>query len=384
MTAKYDLLLKGGRIIDPSQGVNDSLDVAFAGGKVAALSKDIPSAESDETVEVNGKLVVPGLIDLHGHFAHKITPFRADPDAVCLPVGVTTAVDTGSTGWINFPGFRAYVIERVDTRLYAFLHLSSLGVSTVLTLGIPDTEDFRLAREEEAVQCIEENRDLILGVKVRLSPHGTTVANAVPSMEMARRVADRTGTKFMVHVMDSPLPMAEVVKYLRRGDILTHAFHGEEHNIMDAGGEVRPEMRQARRDGLVFDTGCFMRHFSIPVCRAAIEQGFEPDTISTDIVGPRPGTVCYNLLELMSIFHELGMGLDDVVRATTIDPAAVIGRDDLGRLEVGAVGDAAVLDIQQGSFYFEDGLGHSIEVEKRLAPVLTVKDGRRWVAGERG
>ena len=173
----------------------------------------------------------------------------------------------------QLPGFRAYVIERVDTRIYAFLHLSSLGVSTVLTLGIPDTEDFRLAREEEAVRCIEENRDLLLGIKVRLSPHGTTVANAVPSMEMARRVADRTRTKFMVHVMDSPLPMAEVVKYLSRGDVVTHAFHGEEHNIMDAGGEVRPEMRQARRDGIVFDTGCFMRHFSIPLCRSAIEQG---------------------------------------------------------------------------------------------------------------
>ena len=382
MTAKYDLLLKGGRIIDPSQGVDGKLDVAFAGGKVAAMSKDIPSSESDETVEVNGKLVVPGLIDLHGHFAHKITPFRADPDAVCLPVGVTTAVDTGSTGWINFPGFRAYVIERVDTRLYAFLHLSSLGVSTVLTLGIPDTEDFRLAREEEAVQCIEANRDIILGIKVRLSPHGTTVANAVPSMEMARRVADRTKTKFMVHVMDSPLPMAEVVKYLRRGDILTHALHGEEHNIMDAGGEVRPEMRQARRDGIVFDTGCFMRHFSIPLCRSAIEQGFEPDTISTDIVGERPGTVCYNLLEIMTIFHHLGMGLEAIIRGTTVAPAAVIGRDDLGRLQVGAVGDAAVLDIEHGSFHFEDGLGHSIEAEKQFAPVLTVKDGKRWVPRE--
>ena len=384
MTAKYNLLLKGGRIIDPSQVLNDSMDIAFAGGKVAALSKDIPREESDETVEVSGKLVVPGLIDLHGHFAHKITPFRADPDATCLPIGVTTAVDTGSTGWINFPGFRAYVIERVDTRLYAFLHLSSLGVSTVLTLGIPDTEDFRLAREEEAVQCIEANRDLILGIKVRLSPHGTTVANAVPSMEMARRVADRTNTKFMVHVMDSPLSMAEVVTYLRRGDVVTHAFHGEEHNIMDAGGEVRPEVRQARCAGIVFDTGCFMRHFSMPICRSAIDQGFEPDTISTDIVGERPGTVCYNLLEIMSIFHDLGMGLEQVVRATTSGPAAVIGREDLGHLGVGAEGDAAVLDIEHGSFYYEDQLGHSIEAEKRLAPVLTVKDGKRWMPRKEG
>ena len=126
-----------------------------------------------------------------------------------------------------------------------------------------------------------------------------------------------------------------------------------------------------------------MRHFSIPICRSAIEQGFEPDTISTDIVGPRPGTVCYNLLEIMSIFHDLGMGLEQVVRATTVGPAAVIGREDLGHLGMGAVGDAAVLDIEQGSFYYEDQLGHSIEAKKRLAPVLTVKDGKRWVQGNR-
>ena len=378
MSHRYDLLLTGGNVIDPAQGLSGRMDVAFIDGKIASISENISSETAKDVVAVNDKLVMPGLIDLHGHFAHKITPFRADPDTTCLPIGVTTAVDTGSTGWINFPGFRAYVMERVDTRLYAFLHLSSLGVTTVLTLGIPDTEDFRLAREEEAVQCIEENRDLILGIKVRLSPHGTTAANAVPSMEMARRVAEKTNTKIMVHVMDSPLPMKEVFDYLRPGDVVTHAFHGTEHNITTDGIRVRDEAWEAREKGVIFDTGCFMRHFSLPLCRAAVEQGFDPDTISTDIVGPRPGTTCYNLLEVMSIFLELGMEVDEIVRATTINPSKVIGDEGLGSLVIGSVGDVAVLDIVAGDFYYEDQLGDSIRANKRFEHVVTVKDGAIW------
>ena len=204
MPFDYDLVLKGGEVVDPSQGLRGVRDIGFKDGRVRAVEASIAPETAAEVVEVAGKLVVPGMIDLHGHFAHRLYPYRADPDSYCLGIGVTTAVDAGSVGWANFEAFRTYVIERVDTRLYAFVHLSTLGLTTLTTMGIPDLEDFRWAKAEEAIQCIRENRDVVLGVKVRLSPTGTTAANAVPAMEMARRVADETGSKLMVHVMESP------------------------------------------------------------------------------------------------------------------------------------------------------------------------------------
>jgi dihydroorotase len=374
----YDLMLKGGEVVDPSQGLRRVRDLGFKDGRVAAVEASIPPGAAAEVVDVAGKLVVPGLIDLHGHFAHRIYPYRADPDAYCLAIGVTTAVDAGSVGWANFEAFRDYVIRRVDTRMYAFVHLSTLGLTTLTTMGIPDLEDFRWARAEEAVQCIRENRDLVLGVKVRLSPMGTTAANAVPAMEMARRVADETDSKIMVHVMESPLPLDQVFGYLKPGDVATHIFHEDVHNVLDETGRVRQHVREAQQRGIVFDTAGAMRHCSIPVSRAAFEQGLLPDTISTDRNQPRPGAVNYDLLEHMTIFLELGVPLDDVVRMVTSNASAAIGREELGTLRPGSIGDAAVLELQQGDFGFEDGLGNSLRASRRFAPVLTVKDGARW------
>jgi dihydroorotase len=353
-------------------------DVGFKDGRVAAVEADISPAAAAEVVDVTGKLVAPGLIDLHGHFAHRIYPYRADPDSYCLAVGVTTAVDAGSVGWANFQGFRDYVIRRVDTRMYAFVHLSTLGLTTLTTMGIPDLEDFRWARAEEAIRCIRENREMVLGVKVRLSPTGTTAANAVPAMEMARRVADETDSKMMVHVMESPLPLDQVFGYLKPGDIATHILHGDVHNVLDETGRVRQHVREAQQRGVVFDTAGAMRHCSISVSRAVIEQGLLPDTISTDRNQPRHGSVNYDLLEQMTIFLELGVPLDEVVKMVTANASAAIGRDELGTLRPGSIGDAAVLELEEGDFGFEDGLGNSLRASRRFASVLTVKDGARW------
>ncbi|MCE2403753.1 MAG: amidohydrolase family protein [Dehalococcoidia bacterium] len=378
MAFDYDLVLKGGEVVDPAQGLRAVRDVGFKDGLVAAVEADIPPAVAAEVVDVAGKLVAPGLIDLHGHFAHRIYPYRADPDSYCLAVGVTTAVDAGSVGWANFQAFRDYVIGRVDTRMYAFVHLSTLGLTTLTTMGIPDLEDFRWARAEEAIRCIQENRDVVLGVKVRLSPTGTTAANAVPAIEMARRVADETDSKMMVHVMESPLPLDQVFGYLKAGDIATHIFHGDVHNVLDEAGQVRQHVREAQQRGVVFDTAGAMRHCSIPVSRAAVEQGVPPDTISTDRNQPRSGMVNYDLLEHMSIFLELGVPLDDVIRMVTVNASDAIGREELGTLRPGSIGDAAVLELEEGEFGFEDGLGNSLRASRRFAPVLTVKDGARW------
>jgi dihydroorotase len=385
MPAEYDLVLSGGELLDPAQGLRARLDVAFKDGRVAALAPDIAGPSARETVDASGKLVVPGLIDFHGHYAYRISPFRADPDPTNLPIGVTTAVDAGTTGWINFPAFRAYVIDQAVTRLYAFIHLSSMGTFLVhagRAMGVPlaDLGDFRFARRDEAVRCIQENRDVVLGVKVRLGANGTGHENAVPALKMARDIAQETGTRVMVHVYESPLPLSEVVGHLASGDIITHAFHGDTHNILGDDGRVRPEVWSAYRNGIVFDTGCYAGHFSLPVSRAAVEQGLLPHTLSTDAVGLDHPTRSnnYDLLGIMSMFLALGMPFEDVVRSVTATPASYIGRDDLGTLRVGAVGDAAVFELEEGSFDYTDSISTSIATQRRFSPVLTVKDGKVW------
>ena len=382
MAITHDLLLKGGEVVDPSQGLHALRDVAFKDGKVAAISENLDAAFAAEVVDVTGKLVTPGLIDLHGHFAHGIVPGNPHPDEVCTANGITTCVDAGTVGWFHFEGFRRYVIEPADARIFAFVHLSFLGQAPVAAMRMPDMEDLRWAREDEAVDCIEANRDVVLGVKVRLSPSGTTEANAVACMEAARRIADRSGTKIMVHVFQTPLPYAQVLHYLTPGDIVTHCFQEDTQSVLDEQGRIRSEVWTAYRDGIIFDTAGAPRTFSLPVCRSAIDQGMPPHTISTDILTSpkaRPHN-SYTLHQHMSIFLELGMSLDQVVGAVTSNPAAAIGRDGLGSLKVGCTGDAAVLDLQDGDLGYEDGLGHTLRASRSFEPVLTVKDGRHWRA----
>ena len=390
MQTKFDLILKGGDVVDPAQNLRGVRDVAFKDGKVAAISESIDAATCDEVIDVKGKLVTPGLIDLHGHFAYRISPGRADPDPTNLAIGVTTAIDAGSTGWMNFPGFRSYVIEKVDTRLLAFIHLSSIGTMPG-TIQIPDLEDFRYARSDEAMKCIEENRDLVLGMKVRLTPNGTTLRNAVPALEMARGICDQTSSQMMVHVMESPIPLGTVYEHMNPGDIATHCFHGDEHNVLDERGRVSSETWDAYEGGVVFDTACFAKHFAIPVCRQAIAEGLLPHTLSTDKVGdcpPAPALIryCapyppknYNLLEVMSIFLGMDMSVEQVIERVTIRPASVVGWEELGSLRVGTTGDASVLELEEGKFAYPDMLGDEVQAERRFAPSLTIKDGRRWV-----
>ena len=166
--------------------------------------------------------------------------------------------------------------------------------------------------------------------------------------------------------------------YLKPGDIATHIFHGDVHNVLDGSGQVRSHVREAQQSGVVFDTAGAMRHFSLSLCRAVVEQGLLPDTISTDRNQPRHGSVNYDLLEHMSIFLELGVSLDDVVRCVTANASAAIGREELGTLRPGSIGDAAVLELEEGDFGFEDGLGNDLRASRRFAPVMAVKDGARW------
>ncbi|MDD9995955.1 MAG: amidohydrolase/deacetylase family metallohydrolase [Dehalococcoidia bacterium] len=406
MATRYDLVIKGGEVIDPAQGVHGVLDVAFSGGRVAALDPAIPAAEARHTIDAAGKLVTPGLIDVHGHYFEHVVPWAIGADEACLPNGVTTTVDAGSSGWTHFGAFREFILSKERTRLMALLNLSSLGMLNPLrpggfgpTIGISggpgyllphetagELMDLRYAQVEETVQCIRDHPNVLLGVKIRLDHTISGTDNVIPALERARKVADITDTFMMVHVARVPVPMAKVFEYMKPGDIITHVFHSAENNILDAEGNVLPEVLEARDKGIIMDIGAAKPNIGIDISRAAIAQGFLPDTISSDITKPVNDVgYIYNLPDVMSMYLGLGMSVEETITAVTLNPARAIDREsELGTLRVGVVGDATVLDLEQGRFSYDDGDGKVLEAGRRFRPVATVKDGAAWTPREPG
>ncbi len=402
MPDRFDLVLKGGEVIDPAQGLRAVRDVAFEAGRIAAIEEDISPVDAREVVDVTGKIVTPGLIDIHGHYFEHIVPFATAADSVCLPNGVTTTVDAGSSGWLHFDGFKEFILSREQTRLMALVNLSALGMMaprrsigddfgpTIGISGGPQTlldphsvgelQDLRYAQVEEAVRCIRDNANVALGVKIRIDHEISGTANTIPALERARTVADMTDSFVMVHVARVPIPLAEVFEYLRPGDIVTHIFHSAENNVLDERGNVRTEVREARDKGIVFDIGAARRNFGIGLSIAAIEQGLPPTTLSSDITKVRPQSpVVYNLPEIMTLYMTLGMSLEEVIAATTQNASLAIGQTgELGTLAEGAIGDATVIELEEGDFTYDDGGGESVSTDRRISPVMTIKDGKVW------
>ena len=378
MTAPYDLLLTGGTVVDPSQDLHQRCDVAFRDGRVAAVAPHLALDAATEVIDVTGNLVVPGLLDIHGHFFYRGWPGAVAPDVACLPSGVTTAVDAGSTGWGNYPALRDYIMQPSHTRLYAFVHLCATGL-TSLTARIGELQNLDFAQTDQAIRCIAENPEHVLGVKVRIDHRATGTDNAEPALRLAHQVADATHSRMMVHVSNTPLPLVRIFDFMRPGDIATHILNGHEHGVLDGNGVIRPEVHEARSRGILLDVGHAGVHFDLKVARASVAQDFWPDTLSTDIHTPPPERVVYDLLGVMSTFLALEMPLPAVISMVTDKAAAAIGKStEIGTLRVGSAGDAAVLELQEGDFTFVDGAGNSIQAGRRLAALLTVKDGQRW------
>jgi dihydroorotase len=379
--AMLDLIIKGGRVIDPANGRDEVTEIAFGDGRVAAIGSGMP-LRAEQTVEANGLIVVPGLIDLHTHVYWGGTSLGVEAADIAQRSGTTTFVDAGSAGPGNFHGFRRHVIEPSEFRILPFLNVSFPGIfafSAAVMVG--EAADLRLLDPRECVRVIEANSDLIVGVKVRV---GRTAGgnSGVAPLDMAIEVAEEVGLPVMAHLDHPPPSRLEVLSRLRRGDIITHCFRPFPNAPVAADGRIREEVMEARRRGVVFDIGHGGGSFGFRTAERMLEAGFLPDVISSDVHALSVNGPAFDQLVTMSKFLALGVELGPVIRAGTAAPAAALGREDIGQLTVGAAGDATILDIVEGDFEFRDVLGESRRGRQQLAMRALVVGGRLWSTPE--
>jgi dihydroorotase len=370
-----DLVLRGGRVIDPSQDLDRVTDVAFAGGKVAAVGDGLAG---DRVRDVSGFIVTPGLIDLHTHVYWGGTSLGIDAEEYARLSSVTTCVDTGSAGPGNFAGFRRHVIDQSAIRILVYLNVSFVGIYAFSSrVMVGESADMRLMAARDAVEVVDANKDVIIGIKVRLGRIASGSSGIAP-LDIALRVADETGLPMMVHIDEPPPTYEAVVERLRPGDVLTHCYRPFPNAPVDGKGQVRPEVLAARDRGVIFDIGHGKGSFSWKTARAMMAAGFPPDVISSDVHQLCINGPAYDQVTTMSKFLCLGMSLNDVIARSTVAPARALQRPELGSLRPGRVGDATILSVQVGEFRLEDVLGEFATGSQKIVSEGVVVGGRWW------
>ncbi|MCH2306240.1 MAG: amidohydrolase/deacetylase family metallohydrolase [SAR202 cluster bacterium] len=362
----FDLLLKNGRVIDPANEIDDDLDVGISGTIIGAVEKSIDPSRSKKTIDASGLIVSPGLIDLHAHFWGY--EWSVMPDELCLSTGVTTAVDAGGAGHLTFDDFNNKIISKSKVRIFAFLNISGLGMT-----GEPE-QDLEGMSIESSLAKVRQRPDLIIGLKVAhyLGPDWEPLDRAV---EVARN------SKTFVMVDQNPIssrPMDKMMlEHMESGDVVTHCY-GSGKNMIDFSDKVHQYFFEARNRGIKFDVGHGAGSFSWRVAQSAIDQGFLPDTISTDLHSSSYLKNQATMPETMSKLLVCGISIQDVFKMSTIEPAKQIGHPELGSLTVSGVADVAVFKLSQGDFGFTDNGLSGSRVRKgafRLDPEITIKSG---------
>jgi dihydroorotase len=391
MPARYDTVITGGRVIDPANGIDGPREVAIVDGRIAAVAERLPAHVADRVIDASGQIVTPGLVDLHAHCFWGRDYFGIDADSLAWRSGVTTWVDSGSTGAFSLPAFRELIAKRSALTILAFINISYLGIP-----GLNYDEYCNPAACDVPLlaRAVEANRDLVVGIKVRMGKGGVCYPGLRP-LRKAVEAAEATGLPIMCHISDTPPVVDSVLGLLRPGDIVTHAFTGGGQRLIDARGRVRRAALHAREAGVRFDIGHGAGSFSFASAEALVARGFWPDTISTDLhqislpgpnlledqeVMPRvlgDGTPQLSLLTVMTKLLFLGMPLPEIIRATTAAPAAAIGRSGaFGTLTPGAAADVAILRLAPGPVELVDIEGNRRQGDQSLALVRALVAGR--------
>ena len=385
--AMYDLLLKGGTVLDPSQAVHKKMDVAVTGQRISHLAPSIQVAEATQVIDVDGKLVTPGLIDIHTH-VYAVGRNTNHPDVAGVRAGVTTVADAGGPGPENFQDFCDFVSPQAQTRVYSFL-------SIFRDRGNPLMAEESDLDIEGVVKIAGANPDLVKGVKVLVYP-GTVQVLGLKHVEAAKAAAREAGIRIMMHIGDigpkgqTPTPpevVGRAISMLDPEDIVTHVFSPLTGAALDGDGRLLPELKDAHERGVVLDTSYGDFNFGWELAGTVMAQGLAPDTIGTDFdVQPGFGMRTIStrgLLEYSAFFLALGFSLEEVVRMTTINPARALGiEDEAGSLAVGREADISVLDLMEGRWELTDATGVSRTGSRALVPVVTIKGGRVIEPGE--
>ena len=371
----FDLLLKGGHVIDPKNRINERRDVAIKDGRVAAVERDIPATRAVKTVDVTGFYVTPGLVDIHVHVyagTGMRNAYSGDlsvyPDGHTFRSGVTTVVDAGSSGWRNFPDFKDRVIDRARTRVLAMLNIVGRGMG-----GGKIEQDTSDMDPKATAETARRYKDLVVGIKTAhyAAPDWTAVDRAI---EAGRLAGLPVMVDFGSFLPERPFQQL-VLEKLRPGDIYTHTYLAAVP-MLDEEGQVLPYLFAARKRGVIFDLGHGGGSFVFRQAVPAMRQGFHPDTISTDLHVGSMNAGMKDMLNVMSKMLNMGMELEEVILRSTWRPAQVIHREELGHLTPGAPADVTVLNLRYGSFGFVDVYGARLRGDRKLEAELTIRDGR--------
>jgi dihydroorotase len=379
---KFDLVIKGGDVLDPSQSLRGRRDIGIRYGLIESIEDDIPAGRALRTLDASGKLVTPGLVDLHTHVYPYGSAIGIPADELIAFQCTTTCVSAGDAGANNFAGFRRFIAAQTRTRLYAFIHIANMGLAP---FPVAELYNIDFAQVDACARAVAENADMAIGVKVRMSEN-VIAKNGIEPLKRAISASEHAGTgaNVMCHIggVETVELMSQILDLLRPGDILTHAYSGAPNlagaftNIVQ-DGKLLPAALAAKRRGVIFDVGHGGGSFDYTVAEIAIPQGCTPDTISSDIhvfSGNTPGMPY--LTWVMSKFLGLGFSLEQVVAMATVNPAKIINRiPKLGTLQPGAPGDVAIMELVEGPVSFVDTRNNARTGRAYLKPVQTVTAG---------